>query len=121
MVGVHLLKCGAVVVTKTEEKNQFHHGRSDVCDGPVARSSSDVRAGSDVRCLGEFRAWDEQLGFEVEMAKMVKSGGFCDWKGWGKGEKLDPLKTKQIHGSKPTKSQHTNKSQKNGGYFCGGF
>ena len=31
---------------------------------------------------GRFRARDEQLGFEVEMAKMVKSGGFCGWKGW---------------------------------------
>ena len=53
---------------------------------------------------------------------MVKSGGFCGWKGWGKGEKLDPLETKQIHGSKPTKSQHTNKSQKQiGAIFVGNF
>ena len=37
---------------------------------------------------------------------------------WGRMDgKLDPLKTKQIHGSKPTKSQHTNKSQKNLGLF----
>ena len=35
-----------------------------------------------------------------------------DGKGGERGGKLDPLKTKQIHGSKPTKSQHTNKSQK---------
>ena len=41
---------------------------------------------------------------------------------WGKMDgKLDPLKTKQIHGSKPTKSQHTNKSQKNGAIFGGEF
>ena len=43
---------------------------------------------------------------------------FVDGKG---GEKLDPLNTKQIHGSKPTKSQHTNKSQKNWGYFWWGI
>ena len=35
-----------------------------------------------------------------------------DGKGGDKGEKLDPLKIKQIHVSKPTKFQHTNKSQK---------
>lgn len=34
--------------------------------------------------------------------------------------KLDPLKTKQIHRSKPTKSQHTNKSQKTIGAIFGG-
>ena len=53
--------------------------------------------------------------------KMVKSGGFCGWKGWGKGEKLDPLETKHIHGSKPTKFQHTNKSQKKLGLFLWGI
>ena len=40
---------------------------------------------------------------------------------WGKKDgKLDPLKTKQIHGSEPTKSQHTNKSQKKIGLFLVG-
>ena len=43
-----------------------------------------------------------------------------DGKGGERGEKLDPLKTKQIHGSKPTKSQHTNKSQKKLGLFLVG-
>ena len=38
----------------------------------------------------------------------------------GKDGKLDPLRTKQIHGSKPTKSQHTNKSQKKLGLFLVG-
>ena len=33
---------------------------------------------------------------------------------WGK---LDPQVTKQIHGSNPTKHQHTNKSQKKLGLF----
>ena len=36
------------------------------------------------------------------------------------GEMLDPLETKQIHGSKPTKFQHTNKSQKIWGIFLVG-
>ena len=34
------------------------------------------------------------------------------------GGKLDPLETKQIHGSKSTKLLHTNKSQKK---ICGYF
>ena len=39
---------------------------------------------------------------------------------WGKdGGKLDPLETKQIHGSKSTKDQ-TNKSQKKFGAIFGG-
>ena len=39
---------------------------------------------------------------------------------WGERDgKLDPLKTKQIHGSKPTKSQHTKKSQKKIGAIFG--
>ena len=37
------------------------------------------------------------------------------------GEMLDPLETKQIHGSKSTKHHQTNKSQKNWGYFWWGF
>jgi hypothetical protein len=43
-----------------------------------------------------------------------------DRKGENDGGKLDPLETKQIHGSKPTKSHHTNKSQKNLGLFLVG-
>ena len=38
-----------------------------------------------------------------------------------KDGKLDPLKTKQIHGSKPTKSPHTNKSQKKIGAILWGI
>ena len=37
------------------------------------------------------------------------------------GEMLDPLKTKQIHGSNQTKLHQTNKSQKNWGYFWWGI
>ena len=68
------------------KKMQFRQGRSDIRAGSVVRSS-DVRAVSDVRCLGESQSREEQPGFEVEMAKMVKSGGFRGWKGWGKGGK----------------------------------
>ena len=37
------------------------------------------------------------------------------------GETLDPLETKQIHGSKSTKLLHTNKSQKKLGLFLVGI
>ena len=36
------------------------------------------------------------------------------------GEMLDPLETKQIHGSKSTKHHQTNKSQKTLGAIFGG-
>jgi hypothetical protein len=39
---------------------------------------------------------------------------FIDGSGGKDGEKLDPLETQQIHGSKSTKLHQTNKSQKNG-------
>ena len=48
--------------------------------------------------------------------------GFREWKVGKLGEMLDPLETKQIHGSKSTKHHQTNKSQKKfGGYFWWGF
>ena len=99
---------------------QFRQGSSDVQARSVVRSS-DVWAVSDIRCLGKIRARDELHVFVMVMMKMVKSGGFCGWEGWGKGEKLDTLKTKQIHGSKPTKYQHTTKSQKKLGLFSWGI
>ena len=37
------------------------------------------------------------------------------------GEMLDPLETKQIHGSNPTKLHQTNKSQKKLGLFLLGI
>ena len=37
------------------------------------------------------------------------------------GEMLDPLETKQIHGSNPTKLRQTNKSQKKLGLFLVGI
>ena len=55
------------------------------------------------------------------MAKMLKSGGFVDGKGGDKGEKVDPLKAKQIHGSNPTKFQHTQITKKIGAIFVGNF
>ena len=46
---------------------------------------------------------------------------FRGWKVGKIGEMLDPLETKQIHGSNPTKLHHTNKSQKKLGLFFVGI
>ena len=47
---------------------------------------------------------------------------FCGGKMGKLGEMLDPLETKQIHGSKSTKHHQTNKSQKKlGAIFWWGF
>ena len=54
----------------------------------------------------------------------MKSGeiskNFDGGKGGEGGELSDPLETKQIHGSKPTKSHQTNRSQKKFGAIFGG-
>ena len=63
----------------------------------------------------------DELGAEMDDL----GGKFDRFRGWkvGKlGEMLEPLETKQIHGSKSTKHHQTNKSQKNlGAIFGGGF
>ena len=51
----------------------------------------------------------------------AKFEGFRGWKVGKLGEMLDPLETKQIHGSKSTKHHQTNKSQKKLGLFLVGI
>ena len=57
--------------------------------------------------------------------KLMISGAklerFRGWKVGKLGEMLDPLETKQIHGSKSTKHHQTNKSQKKLGLFLVGI
>ena len=55
------------------------------------------------------------------MISRAKFAGFRGWKMEKLGEMLDPLETKQIHGSKSTKHHQSNKSQKNGAIFGGDF
>ena len=55
------------------------------------------------------------------MIPRAKFDGFCGWKVGKSGDMLDPLETKQIHGSNPTKLHHTNKSQKKLGLFLWGI
>ena len=50
----------------------------------------------------------------------AKLMGFHGWKVGKLGDMVDPLETKQIHGSKSTKHHQTNKSQKNLGAIFGG-
>ena len=51
----------------------------------------------------------------------AKFEGFRGWKVGKLGEMLEPLETKQIHGSKSTKHHQTNKSQKKLGLFLMGI
>lgn len=56
------------------------------------------------------------------MIPRSKLGRFCGWKLGKIVEKLDPLETHRIHGSKSTKYHQTNISQKKRyGYFCEEF
>ena len=54
------------------------------------------------------------------MISVAKLRRFRGWKMGKLGEMLDPLETKQIHGSKSTKLHQTNRSQKNFGAIFGG-
>ena len=54
------------------------------------------------------------------MISRAKLERFRGWKVGKLGEMLDPLETKQIHGSKSTKHHQTNKSQKKLGAIFGG-
>ena len=61
-----------------------------------------------------------ELGAEMDDSK-GKIGEIL-WMEMGKSEDmLDPLETKQIYGSNPTKLSQPNNSQKNWGYFWWGF
>ena len=55
------------------------------------------------------------------MISGAKLRRFHGWKVEKLGEMLDPLETKQIHGSKSTKHYQTNKSKKIGAIFGGDF
>ena len=66
---------------------------------------------------------DQDRGRDFGRKKWISGSKFAGFDGWkmGKlGEMLDPLETKQIHGSKSTKHHQTNKSQKNLGAIFGG-
>ena len=63
-----------------------------------------IRVGQSARdLLSETNFWAEMGDFRGKFEEILWMEG---------GEKLDPLKTQQIHGSNPTKHHQTNKSQK---------
>ena len=55
------------------------------------------------------------------MISRSKLERFHGWKVGKLGDRLDPLETKQIHGSKSTKHHQTNKSQKKLGLLLVGI
>ena len=97
------------------------------------RQAPDVRAGGRMSgasrgagCPGlgpDVRAPNPRMNSILGRKMMISGAKFDGFRGWkvGKlGEMLDPLETKQIHGSKSTKHHQTNKSQKNLGAIFGG-
>ena len=69
---------------------------------------------------------NSQIGIGANLGRKwmisgAKLDGFRGWKVVKLGEMLDPLETKQIHGSNPTKHHQTNKSQKKLGLFLVGI
>ena len=92
--------------------------------GKAGRSGSrNVRAGPDVPVVGILPrtetwrtwVWAEKLGGKAQ----IRRGERRNWRKRRVG-RLDLRATHKIHGSKPTKSQHTNKSQKKIGAIFGG-
>ena len=89
--------------------------------GPTGRMSG----GPDVRGYGlnpnpRMNSRNSVLGVEL-MILGAKFERFHGWKVGKLGKMLDPLETKQIHGSNSTKHRQTNKSQKNWGLFLVGI
>ena len=85
-----------------------------------------MSGGPDVRGYGpDVRAPNPRMNSRNSIlgAEIDDFGGKIGEISWMEsGEMLDPLETKQIHGSKSTKHHQTNKSQKKfGGYFWWGF
>ena len=77
--------------------------------------------GPDVRAPNpRMNSRNSILGRKIEISGS-KLKRFCGGKMGKLGEMLDPLETKQIHGSKSTKHHQTNKSQKNWGLFLVGI
>ena len=70
---------------------------------------------------GQREISDPGGGFGRNMGILgSKFGEFRGWKMGKLGEMLDPLETKQIHGSKSTKLPQTNESPKKLGAIFGG-
>ena len=89
--------------------------------GQMVRMSG-LRPGCPARRF-QIGIWTSKLDLGRKwMISRAQFDGFCGWKGGKDGGKLDPLETKQIHGSKSTKHHQTNKSQKElGAIFWWGF
>ena len=119
-VGLEDVVEGGVVVVAKLNNIQFRQSFTDVrgsrssgrrTSGGVRSTVSWAKIGHGMNCT--IPGWREMV--------RSKSSGSVDGKGWGGWGKLDPHVATQIHGSNPTKLQHTNKSQKHWGFFCWGF
>src|SRR4051812_39938255 len=83
--------------------------------------STALTCGSTARVGNFCRSKREAILGRKWMISRSKLERFHGWKVGKLGEMLDPLESKQIHGSNPTKLHHTNKSQKILGLFLVGI
>ena len=89
-------------------------------NGRISRAAGCPGLGPDVRAPNpRMNPRNSILGRNL-MISVAKLERFRGWKVGKLGRKLDPLETKQIHGSKSTKHHQTNKSQKKFGAIFGG-
>ena len=118
-------KCGssANFLSKPEVPGKTE-GLGSGCFGKAGRSGGrKVRAGSEVPVVGilpRTETWGSWIWAE-KLGEKPKSEGGKDEIGGKKVGRLDLRATHKIHGSNPTKLQHTNKSQKYWAYFWWGF
>ena len=81
---------------------------------------SGLRPGCPARGF-QIGIWTSKLDLGAEIDDFGDKIDGISWMEMGKlGDMLDPLETKQIHGSKSTKLPQTNKSQKKIGAIFGG-
>ena len=90
-------------------------------NGRISGMAGCPGVGPDVRAPNpRMNSRNSILGRKL-MISGAKLQRFRGWKVEKLGEMLDPLETKQIHGSKSTKHHQTNKSQKKWGLFLVGI
>ena len=109
-----------------ESMRKWRGGWNCFSQGPDVRASCRMSGTPDVRwtrggCPGSWIG-DEHDELHGKNCNSEAKFGRIDGGIRGRdGKKLDQLDAKQIHGSNPTKLQHTNKSQKKLGFFWWGF
>ena len=118
---------GAKVMAETVKLGALKLGGAEVPFGRavvplVELSGSTAWWGGSTAPVGKIRRTGS--GRILGRKRMILRRKFERFRGWKEekiGEMLDPIETKQIYGSNPTKLRQTNKSQKKFGLFLVGI